>query len=262
MNLDVVDVGFSYANAPVLQDLSFGVPAGDFLTILGPNGSGKSTLLKLIDRILLPTKGRILLDGVSLQQYSRKELAQIIGYVPQETNWIFPFTVLEAVLMGRAPSLGSLGFERKEDVEIARRAMDVMDIGPLRHKPVTALSGGERQRVLLARALAQEPRILLLDEPNAHLDLSHQLEMFRVVQRLNRDERLTVVSVSHDLNLAASFSKRILLLSSASGESGYSVRAIGSPGEVLTKESIADVFHAQVTVDRTSPTRLRITPDL
>ena len=263
MNLSLKGISFSYGSAAVLRNISLDVPHGDFLTVLGPNGSGKSTLFRLIDRILLPSGGSITLDGRSVTEYSRRDLARMIGYVPQETNWMFPFTVLEAVLMGRSPSTGILGFEGEEDIGIASRAMELMDIGHLRVKVVTALSGGERQRVLVARALAQQPRILLLDEPNAHLDLAHQLEMFQLLRLLNREQQITVLSVSHDLNLAAAFSKRVLLLGPAGHESGYTLHSLGSPREVLTRESIADVFRAEVTVDQApGGSHPRITLDL
>ncbi len=263
MNLTLDVVSFSYGNTAVLQNVTLEVPRGDFLTVLGPNGSGKSTLFRLIDRILLPSAGTIKLDGRPLASYSRRDLARNIGYVPQETNWIFPFTVLEAVLMGRSPSIGALGFERDEDVDIATKAMELMDINHLRAKTVNALSGGERQRVLVARALAQKPRILLLDEPNAHLDLAHQLEMFQLLRLLNTEQGITILCVSHDLNLAAAFGRRVLLLGQPPGTSGYTVHSLGVPEEVLTEHSIAEVFRTDVTVDRSpAAPHLRITVDV
>ncbi|HWP83236.1 MAG TPA: ABC transporter ATP-binding protein [Bacteroidota bacterium] len=233
----------------MLRDLSLEVPRGDFLSILGPNGSGKSTLLRLFGRILIPSAGFITLSGKRLESYSRKELARTIGYVPQETAWIYPFTVLETVLMGRAPHLSGLGFERPHDLAVAQQAMKLTDIIHLADKPVTALSGGERQRVLIARALAQEPQILLLDEPNAHLDLSHQVDLFRLLRGLNQKNGLTILSISHDLHLAANFSKRIMLLASDGG-AGNTAVAIGKPDEVLTSSTLSKVFHTTVTVDR------------
>lgn len=212
MSLRIEHVSFSYAELPVLHDISFDVPAGDFLSLLGPNGSGKTTLLRLLDRILLPQRGTIALKGRTLQQYSRKEIARLVAYVPQDTLWVFPFTVLEVVLMGRSPYVGRSGFESQLDLDVALEMMRLTDIEHIAEKPITALSGGERQRVLIARALSQQPQILLLDEPNAHLDISHQLEIFQILREQNAQHNLTIVSVSHDLNLAAAFSKRVMLL--------------------------------------------------
>jgi iron complex transport system ATP-binding protein len=249
MSLSLLRVSFSYPGIPVLREVSLEVPQGDFLSILGPNGSGKSTLLKLLGRILIPTVGSVTLSRKPLESFSRKELAKTISYVPQETAWIYPFTVIETVLMGRSPHLAGLGFEKSLDVEMAREAMRVTDIEQLAEKPVTALSGGERQRVLIARALAQQPTILLLDEPNAHLDLSHQVDLFRLLRELNRTKGLTILSVSHDLHLAANFSKRIMLLAS-DGRPGNTAVAIGTPPEVLTSSNLSTIFHTRVSVNR------------
>lgn len=248
MHVRVDNIGFEYPRLPVLNNISFEIPRGEFLSILGPNGSGKSTLLRLIARILLPGLGRILLDEKPLNSYTRKELARQVGYVPQETHWLFPFTVMEVVLMGRSPYIGRLGFESREDVELCRDIMKQTDIESLAEKPITAISGGERQRVLIARALAQQPSLLLLDEPNAHLDLSHQAAIFQILAEYRREHQVTVVWVSHDLNLAASFSDRVLVLDRAQ-ETGSQIAAIGTADVVLTGDMIKRVFDASVTVD-------------
>lgn len=227
-----------------MRDVSFDVQQGEFLSILGPNGSGKTTLLRIIDRILLPHRGTVHLFGKDYTRLPRKELAQRIGVVPQEHPLVFPFTVREIVLMGRAPHLSGLGFEGRRDEEIAHAAMLLTDIEHLASKPMTELSGGERQRVFIARALAQEPDILLLDEPNAHLDITHQLDILHLTRSLSRQRGLTVVAVFHDLNLAALFSNTIVLLSNGS------VAAIGKPNEVLTQNHLSTVFRTKVTVDR------------
>jgi iron complex transport system ATP-binding protein len=268
MNLRVEHVFFSYSNLPVLRDVSFDIPPGDFLSLLGPNGSGKSTLLRLLDRILLPHTGTIRLFDRHISEYSRKELARIIAYVPQDSTWMFPFTVLEVVLMGRSPYVGRLGFENEQDLTVAGEMMNLTDIAHLAGKPITALSGGERQRVLIARALCQQPKILLLDEPNAHLDISHQIEIFKILRKQNDEGGLTVLSVSHDLNLAAAFSKRVLLLAPArqAGErNGSTTIALGTPVEVLTKANIEAVFQTPVLVDRhpeTSSVRISLIPEV
>jgi iron complex transport system ATP-binding protein len=242
--LTVHDITFGYdATPPVLRSVTLHVVNGEFLTIVGPNGSGKSTLLRLLDRILSPQRGEIRLHERPLASFSRQEIAQRVAFVPQDTGMLFPFTVQQIALMGRSPHSKGAVFENAADRRIASEMMDLMDIGHLAHQPITALSGGERQRAFIARALAQAPEILLLDEPNAHLDIAHQLDVFSILRRLNRERRLTVVSVSHDLNLAAAFSDRIAMLRCGS------VAALGTPEEVLTEEHIKDVFQTEVVVD-------------
>jgi iron complex transport system ATP-binding protein len=249
MTLSVENLSFRYPDIPVLRNITFDLPSGDFLSLLGPNGCGKSTLLRLLDRILLPQSGTISLDGRPLNEFSRRELVMRIAYVPQDTLWVFPYTVLEVVLMGRSPYVGHSGFENDQDFEIARDAMRLTDIDHLADKLITGISGGERQRVLIARALSQQPKILLLDEPNAHLDISHQIEIFQILREENHQRNLTIVSVSHDLNLAAAFSKRTLLLENT-GKEGASIFALGQPQDVLTRENIEQVYRTPVLVDQ------------
>jgi iron complex transport system ATP-binding protein len=242
--LSVHNITFRYdATPPILRSVTLHVVNGEFLTIVGPNGSGKSTLLRLLDRILLPQSGDICLHGKPLTSYARQDLARRVAFVPQDTGMLFPFTVEQIVLMGRSPHSSGGVFENAEDRRIAAEMMALLDIGHLAQQAVTALSGGERQRAFIARALAQTPEILLLDEPNAHLDIAHQLDVFSILRRLNRERGLTVVSVSHDLNLAASFSDRIGML--RCGE----LVALGPPAEVLTEQHIRDVFLTDVVVD-------------
>jgi|WetSurMetagenome_2_1015567.scaffolds.fasta_scaffold190837_2 iron complex transport system ATP-binding protein len=242
--LSVHDITFSYdATPPVLRSVTLHVVNGEFLTIVGPNGSGKSTLLRLLDRILSPQSGDVRLHDRDLVSFSRQEIARRVAFVPQDTGMLFPFTVQQVVLMGRSPHSKGAVFENADDRRIAAEAMALMDIGHLEHQPVTALSGGERQRAFIARALAQRPEILLLDEPNAHLDIAHQLDVFSILRKLNRDQGLTVVSVSHDLNLAAAFSDRVAMLR------GGTIAALGTPEAVLTEAHIKEVFGTDVVVD-------------
>lgn len=242
--LTVHDISFRYTEStPTLSGISLEVHTGEFLSIVGPNGSGKSTLLRLFDRILLPRSGEIQLLGRPLVSYSRSDIARLIGFVSQDGGAQFPFTVQEIVTMGRAPYARGMAFESARDREVAAQMMHLMDISHLAHHSVTALSGGERQRVFIARALAQQPKVLLLDEPNAHLDIAHQIEVFRILKKLNRDSGLTIVSVSHDLNLAASFSDRVAMLLCGS------LAALGTPEDVLTEHRIQDVFGTSVLVD-------------
>ncbi len=243
--LTVDNISFGYdRTVSVLRDVSFSVHRGEFLSFLGPNGSGKTTLLRLLDRIFLPLRGQILLDDRNLGKFSRSAIARQIAFVPQDGGVQFPFTVFEIVLMGRSPHTRGMAFENAHDREIARAMMQLTDIEHLAHQPITKLSGGERQRAFIARALAQQPEILLLDEPNAHLDISHQIEVFRLIRRLNTESGLTVVSVSHDLNLAATYSDRVGMLLCGS------LVAMGTPHDVLTEGRIREVFRAEVLVDR------------
>jgi iron complex transport system ATP-binding protein len=242
--LSVSSVSFGYTpGARILREVSLEIARGEFIALVGPNGSGKTTLLRLLDRILLPDKGSIQLDGKPLASYSRVDIARRIAFVPQDTGITFPFTVEELVLMGRAPHMRGAAFESKHDRMIADKVMEQTDIRHLAHQPVTMLSGGERQRVLIARAIAQEPRVILLDEPNAHLDIAHQLDVFRIIQELNIRDGVTVVAISHDLNLAATFSNRMGLLVNGA------LLAVGTPDQVLTEPLIRKAFHTDVLVD-------------
>jgi len=242
--ITVDNISFGYEPAtPVVRDVSLTVHRGEFLSLVGPNGSGKTTLLRLLDRIYIPQRGSITLDGQPLARFSRTAIARRIAFVPQDNTIQFPFTVAEVVLMGRAPHSGGMAFENAHDREVAGAMMALTDVAPLAAHPVMNLSGGERQRVFIARALAQEPQIILLDEPNAHLDIAHQVEMFRIIKRLNTEQGLTVISVSHDLNLAAAYSDRIAMMV------GGTLAALGAPAEVLTGERIREVFHTPVIVD-------------
>jgi len=237
-------LSFSYdRSGPVLRDVTFQVEQGEFLSLVGPNGSGKTTLLRLLDRIYVPSHGRISLFGKPMESYTRSALARRIAYVSQDSGSTFPFTVSEVVLMGRSPHMGGRLFESGHDRDIARRAMVMTDIEHLADKPLRSLSGGERQRAFIARALAQEAQIILLDEPNVHLDIAHQVDVFSLMRGLNTTSGVTVVSVSHDLNLAAAYSDRIGVLHLGTLET------IDTPAEVLTEGMIDRVFRTRVRVD-------------
>ncbi len=238
------------SNGWILDDLSFQVAEGDVLGIVGPNGSGKTSLLKLLARLASPQQGGITLFGRDLTEMGQDEIARVVGVVPQDTQQLFPFTVAETVLMGRFPHRprdrwGS-GFEWEsgEDMAIAEEAMMTMDVLHLAPRAVTDLSGGERQRTMIARALAQAPRVLLLDEPTAFLDLQHQVEIGSVLRRLNAEHGLTVILVSHDMNLVSQYCDRILLLAD-----GQVVR-LGSPEEVIEPMVLEQVYRCKVLIDR------------
>lgn len=251
MKIAVQNLSFAYGEHKVLADASFSVEDGAFLGIIGPNGSGKTTLLKLLSRVLRPKAGRVELDQRPLDKYSQKELAKIMAVVVQDTTAGYLFTVEEIVLMGRMPFLGRFQAESLQDYAIVRKALELTGCLELRRRKVADLSGGERQRVMIARALAQQPKVLLLDEPTAHLDIGYQQEILDLVKWLCLTERLTVIAVLHDLNLAAYYCNELLLL-----EQGI-IAASGSPAQVLTAENIARVYKTAVLV---SPHPLLGTP--
>jgi len=234
----------------ILEDVSFSVRTGEVLGVVGPNGSGKTSLLKVLARLMSPLQGRIALFGQELASMAQQEVACVVGVVPQDTQQLFPFTVAETVLMGRFPHrprgrwTSGFGWESRDDVAIAGEAMTTVDIVHLAHRAVTDLSGGERQRAVIARALAQTPKVLLLDEPTAFLDLQHQVEICSVLVRLKEERRLTVVLVSHDLNLVSQYCDRILLL-----DRGQVIR-LGSPEDVIEPEVLESVYRCRVLVDR------------
>jgi iron complex transport system ATP-binding protein len=237
-------LGFAYGRQPVIEDLSLQIAQGDFFVIIGPNGSGKTTLLRLVLGSLAPRAGKIALFGRPLESYGRRELARHIALVPQGSAPVFPFRAEEIVRMGRAPHLGLIGFETATDRRQVARAIASVGLAPLAQRPLDRLSGGEQQRVWIARALCQQPRLLLLDEPTAALDMGYQLQIMRLLARLRREQGLTVVMVSHDVNLAAMFASRMLLLCS-----GRAVQ-IGTPQQVLRPEHIRAAYGCDVLVDR------------
>ncbi|MBM4081278.1 MAG: heme ABC transporter ATP-binding protein [Planctomycetes bacterium] len=242
--IEVSQLTFSYNLRPVLDGVELTVGRGEFVGLLGPNGSGKTTLLRLLSRVLRPKSGRVCIEGRDLAHMPQAEIARIVAVVPQETALVFPFTVAEVVLMGRSPHLGLLAFEREKDVEIARQAMAQTDTLSFADRYLHELSGGEKQGVIIARALAQEPKILLLDEPTAFLDIKHQISVYELLVRLNRECGLTILAVSHDLNLAAQYCQRLVLLKQGK------VFAGGPPAQVVTAENIRQVYEAEVTVEK------------
>jgi len=236
-----------------LSDINFSIKSEEILGIIGPNGSGKTTLVKLLANILKPESGKVSLFGKDVAKFNQNELAKTVAYVPQNVEIIFPFTVLEVVLMGRSPYIKGLGFENEKDYEIASKIIEDLDIKNIMHKPYNSLSGGEKQRVSIARALCQMPSVILLDEPNAHLDISHQYEIFNFMKNLNKEKNVTIISVSHDLNLASIYFDRILVLKNGK------IASSGNPNEVLTKEHIKEVFNTNVEVDMFYQNKPRIT---
>jgi iron complex transport system ATP-binding protein len=242
--IEVKSIFFRYHKEWVLQDVSFRVEKGEFIGLIGPNGSGKTTLLKVLYRLLSPQNGEVLFELVPLKRMDRKDIAKRIGVVAQETHLLFPFSVMEIVLMGRSPYLGHLMFESEKDLEIARKAMEWTETLPFSDRPIDELSGGERKRVFIARALAQEPEVILLDEPTANLDIHHQVDFLDLILTLNRERGLTIIMASHDMNIASEFCDRLILLQEGR------IYKIGTPNEVITKENIERVYGCEVWVDQ------------
>jgi iron complex transport system ATP-binding protein len=246
MRVEVREVRFGYgASGPeVLHGVSLTAEPGTLHGVIGPNGSGKSTLLRVIGGVARPSSGSVLLDGQDIARLSPRQAAQLVAAVGASETVIFPFTVEETVLMGRSPHLRFLASETALDVAKASQAMERTGVAHLAGRRITALSSGERQRVLIARALAQEPRVLLLDEPTAHLDVNFQVEIMELVSTLAHESGITTVAVLHDLNLAGKYCDRITMLSLGQ------VAACGAPREVLTEEHLLDVYGVRAIVGR------------
>lgn len=242
--LDVAGLRCGYTAAPVLEEVTFALRAGELAAVIGPNGSGKSTLLRALSRALRPEAGHVWVEGHDLYAASPRWAAQRLAVVPQDTRVDFAFTVREIVLMGRLPYLGRFAAEGAQDLKIAREALRQTGILPLEDRSILSISGGERQRVMIARALAQQTRLLLLDEPTAHLDINYQVEILRLVNSLRHDETRAILVVLHDLNLAAQFCDRVLLLHRGR------LYADGTPAAVITRENIRRVYGAEVLVRR------------
>jgi iron complex transport system ATP-binding protein len=227
-----------------LSDVTFTMEPGEIFGVIGPNSAGKTTLLRLVTRVLVPARGVVRLDGRPVATLSHAEIGRRVGVVPQDTPRPFPFSVEELVLMGRFPHGPGRFFESAEDRTAAREAMAATGVHTLGPVPFEHLGGGERQRALLARALAQRPRLLVLDEPTAHLDLRYQAETAALLRRVNRERGVGVLLVSHDLNLAAEVCDRLLLLG------GGRVVRVGPPAEVLQQDALEAVFGCRVVVDK------------
>jgi iron complex transport system ATP-binding protein len=242
--LNVDGVECRYGSVKVLDDVSLSVKGGDFVGVLGPNGSGKTTLLKSISRILKPHKGTILLNEADIYSLKSTDVAKQLAVVPQDTSIGFNFAALDIVLMGRNPHMKRFQMESEADMAIARKVMKLTNIWHLAERPINELSGGEKQRVIIARALAQEPKILLLDEPLTHLDIVNQLEIMDLVKDLCVKENLVVLAVFHDFNLAARYCTSAVMLKKGK------VFSAGSLTDVMTSENIKSVFNVDAIVTK------------
>ena len=242
--LEARNLSFSFGEMPVLVNVNLQLDPGKLVGVIGPNGAGKSTLLRLLSRALLPNRGEIVLNRRALIAWNPLELARVLAVVPQNPELPPAFTSWEIVLMGRTPFLGWMGKEGEKDRAITRGAMMATGISHLANRRINQLSGGEQQRVVIARALAQEPRVLLLDEPTTHLDINHRVEILKLITDVVEDRRLASLAVFHDLNLASRFCDELLLLRSGT------VLAHGAPEQVLTQTTIQDAYDVEVTIMR------------
>ena len=243
--LEARDISVKYGTRAAVAGVSLRAQPGEIVAIIGPNGAGKSTFLRVLNGTLTPSHGEVLLGGRSIESYSRRAVARRVGVVAQEADVRFPVTVMEFVLGGRYAwsSVGSWGWESEHDVATVRAIVDEAELGTFESRLMNELSGGERQRAVLARALATEADVLLLDEPTANLDLAHQAAMLKLVRARCDQRKVAAVVVTHDVNLAAEFSDRVLLM-----KDGRQV-AIGEPSAVLTRDLLQQVFDLEVLVD-------------
>ena len=240
MKLKVKDVEFSYTSVPVLSDVCLELAQSEMLGVVGPNGAGKSTLIRCIDRILKPLRGTILLDGEDIQHMSMMETARKFGYIPQSASQVFPATVFDTVLMGRSPHIGWRS--SKKDNEKVLDVLQMLNIEDLAMRDINEISGGQQQRVFIARALAQEPGTLLLDEPTSNLDIQHQLEVMEIIKDLVVKKGISTIMAVHDLNLASRYTDRVIIMK------GGRIFAAGTPPDVLTPENIRSVYGVEVEV--------------
>lgn len=242
--LDVNELSYSYAEKRILNEIKLSVGKGEIFGILGPNGCGKTTLLKNLNRNLKPESGCIMVDGTDISSISKKEIAQKVAVVPQSNEIRFAFTVREIVTMGRMPFEDSLRGESSEDLKIIDDAMEKTGIMGLANRHINTMSGGERQRVIIARAIAQTPQIILMDEPTLHLDINMQFEALDLIYNLSRENNLTVVIVSHDLPMVARYCDRMVLLHDKK------IFAMGTPEEILTSENMRTVFNIDAELEK------------
>ena len=234
MQLKIDNVSFAYSTAPVLKNIFAELDSPGFISILGPNGVGKSTLIHCINKILSPTEGTVLVDEKDIIDIPIKELAKIMSYVPYSATDAFPLSVVDTVLMGRHPysKWGTLD----DDLDVVYETLKQLGISELAMRPFNELSAGQHQKVMLARGLVQEPTVLLLDEPTSNLDVKHQLEVAKLLKRLSEEKRILVVMICHDINIAAKYSDKIILLCDGS------IYAMGKPREVITEDNLAKVY--------------------
>ncbi len=247
LKIDIDGLEFGYRDSPVIKGLTASFDRPELVSIIGPNGVGKSTLIHCINKILSPNDGAVMIDGRDVNSINVKELAKHMGYVPYTSPNTFPISVIDAVMMGRHPHAKLGSFDK--DLEVSYSMLEMLGIEDLAMRQLNELSAGQLQKVILAKGLAQEPKVLLLDEPTANLDVKHQLGVTRLLKRVSQEKGVTVIMICHDLNIAAKYSDRIIMMSEGS------VYASGTPEEVLTKDNISRVYdiNCEVITDQGRP---------
>ncbi len=244
MKLKIKEVEFGYTSVPILKGVCLELAQSEMLGIVGPNGAGKSTLIRCINRILAPQKGSILLDEREIKEMRRMELAKKLGYIPQTAGHAFPATVFDTVLMGRRPHIGWRSSEKDEEKVLD--VLQILNIEDLAMHDINEISGGQQQKVFIARALAQEPDVLLLDEPTSNLDIRHQLDVMGAIKNLVRAKEISAIMAIHDLNLGSRYSDKMVMLN------GGSIFAAGNPSSVLNPENLKQVYGVVAVVKNES----------
>lgn len=244
--VSIKDLSFKYDKSDILKHISLDVLQGSFISILGPNGSGKTTLLKNISNTLKPYNGNVIIEQQDIRKIKHKELAQKLAVVHQSAEVHFDFSVYNVVMMGRFPYLKRFQAESKRDEEIVQEAMVSTSVWDLKDKSISEISGGERQRVFIARALTQQPKVLLLDEPISHLDIKYQIEILDLCKRLNKEQDITVITTLHDINMASRYSDYIVLLKEGN------IKEVDVPEKTLTEQNIEDVYGIKVDLIKRS----------
>ncbi|OPY32399.1 MAG: Cobalamin import ATP-binding protein BtuD [Methanomassiliicoccales archaeon PtaU1.Bin124] len=239
----ISDVHFTYGGKETLKGITFDARAGEFIGLIGPNGSGKTTLMRCINSMLRPQKGTIIVDGKDVSKLKVKEVARICANVPADCNEDFNLSVQELVFLGRYPHVDGMWWESKRDESVVKETMHKFELDNLAGRKLSELSSGEKARALLAKAVVQAPKVLLADEPSAHLDLRYQLEVMERLRELSR-QGVCVITVSHDMNLTSKYCDRVLMLDQGN------IAAMGRPSEVITAERIRDVYGVEVSVFR------------
>lgn len=240
--IELKKIKAGYSAEPVIREITSEIDEADFCMIIGPNGAGKSTLLKTILGFLPLMDGEINIRGRSLQLWHNKDLAKVVSYIPQELTMQFDYSIYEMVLMGRFPYLGYWQTYGAKDREYCEQALCKMDLYQMKDKMYSQLSGGEQQRVAIARALAQQAQVLLMDEAFSHLDLNHQMELMKILKQINKQEKKTVVVVSHNVNLAAEYSQRVIMIRDGK------ILADGFPEQVITAENLGKLYDTKMQV--------------
>ncbi len=244
VEVEAKDVSFNYGSEPVIKNITLNASPGEVLAVIGPNGAGKTTLIKLLASVLKPSSGKIMFDGIDIRKMDKDEITKIVSYSPQENVIPGILTVYEVVLLGRIPYL-SWRISR-DDLEITKNVLEELGLEMYARKYANQLSGGERQMVLIAQALVREPRVLLLDEPVSNLDIRNQLEILDLIKRLTRQRKMTTITVLHDLNLAARYADKLVVLNEGS------VYAYGKPEAVLTPDMLSSVYGVEAEINQTN----------